>query len=185
MVTWLKRHKILLTVVLVLISFNLLFFCITPEEIVAQIGVENSYLVAFLLAAIGGVSTFTGTALYATIATFAAGGAHPLLLGFIAGIGIFISNSLFFLLARLGRKSIQGQLRYKVVRIAAWVEVKMPHWLTLILVYLYLSFSPFSDDLLMIGLVIAGYKYRHVAPVLLAGGISLATFVAYLGIFWF
>ena len=181
---WAERHKILVAVVLLLIAFNAVFFYVTPDEIVEYIGVHNSYSIAFLIAAIGGVSTLTGATLFATIITFAAGGADPLMLGVAAGIGIFISNSVFFLLAMYGRKSVPRVWHERLLRIEGWVKRRISSKKALMLAYVYLGFTPFPDDILMFALVLSGYSYKRVAPVLLAGGVSLATLVAHLGNFW-
>lgn len=181
---WMKRHRILIAVIVALLAFNLIFFVVSPREIVDYIGVENSYFVAFLVAAVGGVSTLTGVALYGTIVTFAAGGAHPLLLGLSAGFGIFLSNSIFYYLAYVGRRSLTGGLQQRVHEFTTWVQAKLPRWLVYLFVYLYLSFSPLSDDILMLALVIGGYRYRQVALLMLAGALTLATTVALFGNLW-
>ncbi len=181
---WAERHKILVTVLLLVVAFNTLFFYISPTEIVEYIGVENSYVAAFLLATIGGVSTLTGAALFTTIVAFAAGGLDAKMLGVIAGLGIFVSNSIFFFLALYGRKSVPRQWHERLVRIEQWIKKRISRKKILLLSYLYLSLTPFPDDVLMFGLVLAGYSYKKVAPILLAGGISIATLVAHLGNFW-
>ncbi len=178
------RHRVLIGVLLLWVGLGVVFLFTPPREIVQAIGVENSYFVTFLLAAVGGVSSFTGTALYAAIATFAAGGAHPLLLGILGGTGIFISNTVFFMLARFGKRSVSDTYQAQFARITQWVQTRVPRWAAFAGVYLYLGFSPFPDDLLMIALVLAGYRYRNVWPLLLVGGISIATVTAYIGNIW-
>lgn len=181
---FIKRHKVFSFVVVVLVAFNILFFYFSPQEIVDAIGVTNSYLVTFLIAAIGGVSTLTGAALYASIATFAAGGADPLLLGLSGGVGIFISNSVFFLLAFYGRRSLSGHIHERLQRWTYWVEARVSRTTVRILSLVYLGASPFPDDVLMVALAAAGYRYRDVAPLLFVGGFSIALITAYLGQIW-
>lgn len=157
---------------------------VNPHQIIEYVGVENSYLIVFLIAAIGGLSTFTSTTLFTTIATFSAGGAIPWLVGLAAGVGIFISNSVFYLLAALGRKSIPEHWNAKILSTARWMR-KMPVWLLFFTIYLYFGFSPLPNDLLIIVLVIARFKYRQVAPILFAGSITVAILTAYLARFGF
>lgn len=178
---WLKEHPIIVAAAVLLIGFYLLVFTVSPEQIVRALGAQNGYLVAFLVAAIGGVSTLTGTALYATIATLAAGGLNPLLLGLVGGLGIFISNSIFFLLAYYGRRSVSGKWYERAKQASQWLDERFPRWAVLLFAFIYLGLSPFPDDILMVGLVIAGFTYKQVVPVLLAGGVTLATITAFLG----
>lgn len=180
---WLRQHGIFIAVLLFVVAVNALYLFVPPEEIVGAVGVTNSYVVAFLIAAIGGVSSLTGVAFYSTLATFGAGGSNPLLLALIGGVGIFISDSIFFFLAYHGHKSIPERWRRAVDRAFSWVRTH-PRRLVLILSYFYLGFVPLPSDLLMLVLVLAGYRYREVAPVLLAAGVTLAFIAASVGYGW-
>lgn len=180
---WLRRHIILIAVLLFVVAVNTLYLFVPPDEIVGAVGVTNSYIVAFMIAAIGGVSSLTGVALYSTLATFGAGGSNPLLLALIGGAGIFISDSIFFFLAYHGHKSIPERFRRAVDRTLAWSRTH-PRQIVLVLSYFYLGVMPLPSDLLMLVLVLAGYRYREVAPMLLAAGVTLAFIAASVGYGW-
>jgi hypothetical protein len=177
-----RNYYILSGVVAFIILINVLLFYVNPREIIDLIGVENSYIVIFITAAIGGLSTFTGLTLFTAIATFAAGGAEPLLLGLAGGLGIFVSDSIFYHLAYLGRKAIPDGWKPFIEKLERWAEDR-PLWLVLLATYLYLSFIPLPSDLLMIALALGGYPYRKIAGVLLLGGLTIATLTAYFGFF--
>jgi hypothetical protein len=153
---------------------------VNADRVVELIGIENTYGVVFLIAVIGGLSTFTGVSLFAALAAFSVGGSHPLLLGLSAGIGIFISDSLFFYVATYGKKSLPLEWERRVEKITAWTK-RVSERTLLIGSYVYLGFSPFPNDLLMLVLAAAGISYRTLWPVLLAGSITVATGVSYLG----
>lgn len=174
-----KKYFTLGAILVFLIFVTALFLYIEPDELVGWIGVKNTYLVAFLIAAAGGISMFTSATFFTVIATFAAGGANTILLGIAGGLGIFISDSIFFYLAAIGREALSEKWQSRVEAIAKRAEA-YPLWLILLCVYLYLGFSPLPNDILMIALVAAGFRYRTVAPVILAGSITIATMVAYI-----
>lgn len=180
---WVLRHPVVAGAVFALILINVLYFFVSPQEIVEYVGVGNTYLVTFLIAAIGGLSTITGTTLYAAMATFASGGAHPVGIGLAGGAGIFLSDTVFFLLAAYGRAAIPPRFDRWVARIERTAQ-RLPVWCALVLVYLYLGFTPLPNDILMIALVIGGFRYRQVAPALLAGSFTIALLVAHLGERW-
>ncbi len=116
--TWrriLLTREVLLTL-LVLGGLAVLLYFVSPETIVAWIGVENTYLTVFLIAALGGLSSVTSGVLYASLATFAAAGALPWLLGLLGGVGIAIGDSLIFLLLRYGYRAVSEQWRERVAR---------------------------------------------------------------------
>jgi hypothetical protein len=174
-----KRHLALLAAIAAAVAAVALLAAVGPARIVGAVGVENTYLVAFLLAAIGGLSSFTGVSVLAAIAAFASGGANPLWLGLSAGVGIFLSDSVFFLLASYGRELARGSWQRGVDTFAAWAR-RLPDWAVASGTYVYISFTPLPNDALMLALAAAGYRYRQIAPVLLLGGVTLAVLLAYL-----
>lgn len=176
---FLKRYYILIGILLLLAAITLTLFFISPTKIVEYVGVENSYIVVFIMAAVGGLSTLTGTSFFTAIATFSTGGSDPLLLGLFGGLGIFISDTVFFHLAQYGKESIPEKWNTKINRFAAWTK-RVPAWVSLLAIYIYLGFTPLPNDLLMIALVVAGFSYKKIFLVLLAGSITIATLVAYL-----
>ncbi len=180
MITWIKDHWVFLALVLFLLLWSLFLWFVDPTEIVRQIGVENTYLVAFFLALFGGLSSVTGASFFAAIATFASGGAHPFLLGFWGGLGIFLSDLVFFFIARRGIKSFEkhaGLLTEWLVRHLK----KWPTFLWLVGVYLYIGFTPLPNDVLMIALALTKVRLSRIWPVILAGAITIVTVTALLG----
>ena len=175
-----KNYYLFGTVILFIVLISLVFFFFNPEEIVAQVGVKNTYLVVFLISAIGGLSTLTGGAVFTTIATFAAGGASSLGLTLAGGAGIFISDSIFYFLVQYGLKSIPTTWENSIEKMRKWI-VRHPDWMVLLGTYIYISFTPLPNDLLMIGLVIGGYSYKKIVWVLLAGSLTVAFLTTYLG----
>lgn len=183
MIPKLTIYHILATIILFIVVINALFFFVTPQEVIAFVGTENMYAAIFITAAIGGLSSFTGVALFTAIAVFSAGGADPLLLGLVSGVGIFISDSIFFFLTKYGKKALPEEWGVYISKALHWVT-KYPSWAVLCFVFLYLGFTPLPADILMATLALSGYSYRKIAPILFLSGITVATLVAYLGNFW-
>lgn len=179
-----KRHwRSLTAVLLFFLLINVAFVLHSPEELVQQIGVKNSYLVVFLIAAFGGLSTLTSSVLYATIVTTVAGGANAWLIGICGGLGIAIGDILIFSLLQYGYRSVPERFRTKILPYRLrWKQ--LPAAARHGLVYLYLGFTPLPNDLLMVTLVLLGYRLRYLIPIAIAGGITIATIVAQLGGWW-
>jgi len=176
-----KKHYLIALAVAVIAVWAITLIFISPEEIIEKIGTKNSYFIVFLLAVIGGLSTITGTSFFASIATFANGGADPLLLGLIGGIGIFISDSVFFFLANQGTKAItekENSFRSKILKS---VE-KIPHWFIGVFVFLYVGLSPLPNDILMIALALAKIRYSKIALPILFGSITIASITTFIGV---
>jgi hypothetical protein len=170
----------LLIVLAIIAGLNVVFFYISPQDIVDSIGVENTYLTIFAIAAIGGLSSFTSAALYSAIATFAAGGAIPWLLGLIGGVGIAIGDMIVFSLLKYGFTSVDLEKNYYIEKAQSYVDTT-PTWLHYIVFYLILGFTPIPNDIVLAGLVVLGFTLRTLAPILVLSGITVATITAYAG----
>lgn len=165
-------------------AVNNLFIFIGPTQVVDFIGVRNAYFVAFLVAVVGGMSSFTAATYVTTIATLAAGGADPLLIGLVGGFGIFISDSIFFVLVRYGRESVPREWKRLIDRMTQRAR-NLPKRVVMLITYLYQGFLPLPSDVLLFALAFAGYRYRTVAIPLLLGSITLSMLIAHLGGLWF
>jgi membrane protein YqaA with SNARE-associated domain len=177
---WMSKHKGILALVGVFLAFNLIFLFVSPDQIVEYIGVDNTYLTIFLIASFGGLNALTGGVLYGSIIAFAAGGASPWLLGLAGGLGIAIGDSLVFYLFRYTSKTLSPDWQEKISKIKQKVE-RFPRWSQYLLIYLYLGFFPFPNDILMFLLAILRFKFLQVLPVIIAGAISVATITALMG----
>jgi len=173
-------YLILLAILSFILCINLLFYVADVRQTVADIGVDNTYIIVFLLAVIGGLSSITGPPLFATIVTFAAGGSDPLVLGVAGGAGLFISDSIFYHLFLVGRKSLPDRWESAAAKLRKRID-RLPSWAVLPGSYVYIGLTPLPNDLLMFALGISGYPYRKIAPILLAADLTLATTTAYLG----
>lgn len=180
MVKLLRRHYILFFVILFIIFLNAFFFFVGPSNFVEKLGVHNTYLVILLIGIFGGVSSFTGPVFFSSMIAFAAGGANPWLLGLSGGLGLFVSDSIFYFLAHVGKKSVPPDLKIKILRIEKKLE-RFPNWVAFFITFLLLALTPFPNDILMIALAIGGYGYFRFFPYLLAGNITLSLLVAHLG----
>ena len=180
MLDHLKTFKALYAILVVLISTGVLLYQYPPDEIVAYIGLENSYLATFLIVAIGGLSSLTSGVFYAAVATFSAGGAIPWLLGLVGGLGIAIGDSLIFALFHYGTMSVKKSWQKKIEKIRKYVD-RNPSWLVYGCLYLLLGITPIPNDLVMFALVVFGFEYLKVLPIIFLAGVTITTITAYLG----
>ena len=154
-----------------------------PSKLVSIIGVQNGYLLAFLIAAFGGFSSLTAVSLVATIVTLSAGGLNPLLLGLFAGTGMTIGDLIYFYLGNAGRNALhpESRLRALVEKSSAWLSDK-PKWMLPLVTFIYAGFLPLPNDVLTVSLALAGGKMRVIVVPLFLGNIIHASRYAYLGI---
>ena len=181
--TWIKHHYKLIGVITTLIVINVSLLLIGPQSLVDSIGMKNVYIIVFTIASLGGMSSLTGATYINAIVVFAAGGANPWLIGLFGGLGIFISDSIFYLLATYGHKVVPLKWRPTLKRIMDKMSV-LSKRKVLIFTYIY-HILPLPSDLMMLALVLGGYSYKTVAPVILLAALTYSTLVAHFGSLWF
>ncbi len=171
-----KFYGVIALVLLVLIGWALFFHFYPVDELVNDIGIENTYFAAFMLAVIGGFSSITGTSLYAALVALAHGGVNPLVLGVIGGIGLFISDSLFYFVITKVRHilvDITKKWEHVFRKIWKWLYVT-PSWIVYVMIFSYTAFAPFPNDIILALLAVSGYSYRQFAVFLLLGDLTMA-----------
>ena len=175
-----KKYKTVYIALLTLSIIIIIFHYYPPDKIVDYVGVENSYLTTFLIAATGGLNSITSGFFYAAVATFSSGGANPWLLGLAGGLGIAIGHSIIFGLFLYGVKDVKKGWKTKIQKMYSYIE-KYPSWIIYLLVFLILGFSPLPNDIVLFALVILGFTYVEILPILILAGITITTITALLG----
>lgn len=175
--TKLYQYRGLFGVLCVLVVLFVFFLVVNPQEIVASLGVRNSYLVLFLVALLGGASSLTSSTYYAAIVTFALSGLPPILIAVVAGTALFIGDSIFYRIGMWGRDHISGRALRLAQKFSDYVEHK-PRWFVQILIYIYTGFSPFPADILMIALSFVRFPYLSFIIPGLVGSITFAFLLA-------
>ena len=160
-----------------LVLWALLLSLIGPTAIVGWLGIEQGYLVVFLVAAFGGISSLTATSYFATVITLAAGGLDPVLLGILGGAGVTIGDSLFFFAGRHGRSVLPDEWYTNLNRFGKWLK-KQPSWIIPAIVYVYAAFTPFPNEFITVSVGLCGTRYRKIALPLLLGNITVTILIA-------
>ncbi|WP_445475470.1 VTT domain-containing protein [Methanococcoides methylutens] len=167
-----KRNiQILGLIVLFIISWSILLFYHPPGEIVERLGVRNVYIFVFLLAMIGGVSTFTSTTFYTALITISLGGVNSLWIALFASIGLTLGDLVFYYMGTKGRQCIKGKYADNVLRLTKWME-KIDDRITMLMIFLY-SLTPLPSDVIAIALAIVGFPFRKMIVPLFVGNFTL------------
>lgn len=172
-----KQLLTLVGIVMLVIGWSILLAHVPPKEIVTGLGVNNSLLVAFLVSALGGVSTITSANFYVFVVALATGGVSPAGIGVAAGAGITIGDSLFYYLGTQGHDVLSGRARRWADNIHTWVSNQHPG-IVQVGAYIYTGLTPLPNDILTVSLGLAEYAYRRLLPALLLGNITLTIIVA-------
>ncbi len=167
--------------ILVFIGFSLTFYYLPPESIIGFVGVQNAYLFMFVLALLGGLTTFSGIPYHMVLVALAVGGLNPLLLGLSTAVGVMLGDSTSYYLGSQGRLLLSPRMQ-SVLGTLSRVQQNYPRLLP-VFFFLYGCIVPFSNDVITIPAGLLGYPFWRVMLTLGLGNlvfnISLAFVAAY------
>lgn len=171
-----KNQKMLLIAVLLTIKvifWSWLLYTFGPEALVSYIGVQNGYLVMFLMALLGGLSTFTSIAYFATVVTLAAAGLNPVGLAAVSSAGVTIGDVIFYYIGYFGLRQVAvGRVSNFITTASAWLQ-KKPKALVIFFVYAYAAFTPLPNDILALILGTTKQPLRWILPAFILGNATL------------
>jgi hypothetical protein len=176
--------------ILILIAFIVLiivfFIFIDPVELVERIGVQNGYILAFVVSFFGGFSAGGSVSFISLLITLVAGGLNPFYLGLVSGVSLAIGDIIMFYAGSRGRELVKGRLDENINKAAKeFEERKWLRYMTPAIVYLYMGFSPFPNDILILFLAAIKYPLKKIALVMILGDITftlLLTMLATTGV---
>lgn len=174
-----SEKAVIISFLLAVVAWSALLYFIKPTEIVNLIGINNSYLAIFVIALLGGASTFTTTTTYAAVITLALGGLNIFALSLVAGVGATLGDGIFFYFGLVGRQYVYGRLEKIIKEIALWLRQRSD-WFLPLAVYLYSGFAPTPNGLMILTLALSGYPYKKIFLPNLLGN---ATFMLLLSLF--
>lgn len=175
-----KLISFLIIVIFIIALITLLFF-INPEEIVNKIGVRNGYILIFIVSFFGGFSAGGSISFISLLITLAAGGMNPVYLGLVSGISLSIGDMIMFYAGSRGRELVKNKWDERINKIAnifekrKWLVKMMP-----LIAYLYIGFTPFPNDILILFLAAIKYPAKKMNIIIMLGDISFAFTVAFL-----
>lgn len=161
-----------------LLAWTIGVMVVGPSALVARLGATNGYAIAFLIASVGGISSLTGPSFLATVVALAAGGLSPVKLGIAAGLGATLSDAVFFVLGRAGRRVAPKRLQHPLEALSAWLRAR-PRWLVPVVVLFYTATLPLPSDIIIGALGLARIPFRRVALPLLVGNCIFLTWLAH------
>lgn len=176
-----KILKYLPRIILILLFVGMSFFFFaysSPEKMISLIGVQNAYALIFILAFIGGMTTFTGIPYHLVLITLATGGLNPLFLGLSTAAGVMLGDSTSYYVGYQGSVIIPRTLNKILQRIRNFA-LKHPKILP-VFFFMYGSLSPFSNDFIVVSMGLSRYPYWRVMVPLGMGNLVFNISLAYL-----
>jgi membrane protein DedA with SNARE-associated domain len=173
-----KSYKIIITLIVFLIIWTIIFTQVDLPGFIERIGIANGYLIALGVALLGGVSTLTTASFFTTIGALSIAGLDPLLLGLVCAPALALGDFIFYFLGLKGRDAVGHGFKNKILKIERWFD-RHPRWFRPAGIYVYTAFTPFPADILMVALAFIEYKFRKALPWIILGHITIITWLGY------
>jgi membrane protein YqaA with SNARE-associated domain len=173
-----SRRVVYSIVLLVIVSWSVALYFVSPEAIVSSLGATTLPAV-FVAGVLGGTSIIFPFPYYLVVVTASAGGANPLLVGLSAGLGVIVGDTTSYLVGRAGREVLPakaaGAIAFVQRRVSDIHTVKFYAFL-----FVYGAVMPLPNDIVMVPLGAAGVPYWRVILPFGAGNILFNIVVAWL-----
>lgn len=174
-----KRNTFFFVIFLIIIALIILLYFFSPRVIIEKIGVRNVYIIVFLTAFLAGASSLSSTSYFVFLASLAAGGLNPFILGLLGGAGLTLSDPLFFYFGMQGRAVVSHhkKLRKIIVRLTSWIKGQ-PEWVIPFFIFVYSGLTPFPSDILSASLALVNYPFRKFLFFIFLGNVNFAIIVS-------
>ncbi len=173
-----NRKTIYTIVLLLVLTWSVALYLVSPELIVSKLG-AHTFAAVFVAGVLGGTSIVFPFPYYLVVATAAAGGANPYLVGLCAGLGVIVGDTTSYFVGHAGRAVLPAGVSRAVAFVRRWVAdihtVKFYAFL-----FVYGAVMPLPNDVVMVPLGAAGVPFWRVILPFGAGNIVFNVAVAWL-----
>ncbi len=174
-----RRHFFLFFIVLVLLYAIVQITTFVSSNTAAQTLVSDwGYLGVLIISFIAGINALVPIPAGTFVPIFTEAGLYLPLIVVVLVIGTTLADLLAFSIGFFGKKVAENNYPDKFVRCIHWLEQQNEQKIIGV-VFLYASFSPFANEILLVPLALMGIKLRTIIAPLLLGTVVYQTLFAY------
>lgn len=167
---------------LFVIAFTIFAYSyVDTQSLLTWIGLENAYLMMFLIAFAGGLTTFNFIPYYSVIILLVTAGLSPLYVGIASALGVMFGDSFSYYMGYSGGTVIPQKFKYIFEKISSFAIRKPKTFL--LGSFLYGAFSPLPNDLITVSAGIAKIPFIKVMIPLVLGNLVFNIGFAYLSLY--
>ena len=168
-------------VILIMVGSLVLYRTIDLVGIVNNLPTQNTLLALLPFATFAGVSIFTAGSFYVAVAELANSMIPIWQLVLVAGVGLTLGDMIFYYFGRGLEKLLHSTIDPYTTKVARWLDPK-PYWVKILIIYLYVGWSPFPGDILMLVLSVLRIKPREFLLPVFLGNITFVIMLTIFGI---
>jgi hypothetical protein len=174
-----KQITIFTTLILITLATLYISNFSSPEQIIQKIGIQNTYIILFIVSFFAGFSSGGSLIFLAGLTAFLSGGLKFLTVALISGTALAIGDIIMLHLFLSGRKLIPKKTQHKLDKLSNYLNKKPTHLIPIIII-IYIVFSPLPNDILILSLAAINYTKRKAIPLIIIGDITFTILYSYL-----
>jgi len=172
-----KKELKLIIAIIALVAWAIFLFNIDINALVDSAGIENMYLILFIISILSSTSFLTSASFYVTFFAYINAGFDPIIISIIGGVGMATGDSIFFFISKKAGDVMSMSNNKLYSKMFNFIS-KLPKWGVYLFTYMYASFAPIPNDILIVMLGALKFKYSHIIPILIVGNITLLFLIA-------
>lgn len=173
------RRVVFVLLLVIFVGLIIMLVVFEPGEVFASIGIRNSLIIAFFLSVAGAFTSLTKISSYPLIISMIAGHMNPVVVALVIGLGMAAGDILFFAFGYSARDWAGIKWKASLERFLKLVS-KLRDIYVQGLIVLYMSATPFPNNMLSGALAFIGYPLRKAWLPILVGDIVFCIFIAWL-----
>lgn len=174
-----KELTLFTTLILILAAIIYISNFTSPEQLVQNIGIHNSYIILFLTSFFAGFSSGGSIIFLGGLTVFLAAGLNYLGVGLTTGIALALGDTIMLSLFLSGRKLIPDKTKTKLDKLSIYLESK-PKYLIPVITLIYIILSPLPNDILILSLAAIKYPKKKSIALLIIGDITFTFLYSFL-----
>ena len=173
-----QTYALCILLLLIFIGGTVFFYYSSPEKLIVYIGAENVYALMFVLALLGGLTTFSSIPYHVVLVMLASGGLNPLFLGVAAAAGVMAGDATSYFVGYSGRNVVPLAMQKNLQKFCSFCLAHPK-----ILPVVFFLYGSFSNDFIVISMGLARYPFWRVMVPLGSGNFVFNISLAYLAFY--
>lgn len=164
-------------VIAVVVAALWLSVAASTNVLIQQLVRDFGYLGVFVASVISGFNLIAPVPIISFVPAFTEAGFLLAPTVLLISSGLTVGDTLGFLIGRLGRDIESEKIAKRVARLE---ELRAKgRWLPLVALFFYAAFVPMPNEVIVIPLALAGYRFLQIIPITLAGNLLFNFLFAY------
>lgn len=160
----------------VIVAAVWLSIIVRENDVVQHLVRDFGYLGLFVASVISGFNLIAPIPIISFTPLFVGSGLSLISTVLIISLGLTAGDALGFWIGYLGREIKTPSVAERVARLE--IAREQSTHLPLVMLFLYAAFAPLPNEIMVIPMALAGYRFRQIIPVTLAGNFLFNMLVA-------